>query len=123
MAFVVLAAAACTVQNPRLAVISDTTETVLPAGFSPAWIVEIAGRRVTPERRIHYLDPGVVRVGLRPVVEGPPDQTPLRAGANRDGEILYLDLDLRAGRRYELGLKEDLAGTPEAIIVRESGRQ
>lgn len=119
---VILAAAGCVSPNHELAAISDTASTNLPPGFSPAWIVEISGRRVSPERRVHHLDAGVVRVGLRPVVEGPPDQVPLRAGSNRDGEVLYLELELRAGHRYELGLREDLAGVPEPVIVRESGR-
>ncbi len=122
MAIVILAAAGCVSPNPQLAAISDTASTILPPGISPAWIVEISGRRVAPERRVHHLEPGAVRVGLRPVVEGPPDQVPLRAGANRDGEVLYLDLDLRAGYRYELGFRVDLAGVPEPVVVRESGR-
>ncbi len=118
-----LAVAACAGPDRDLAAIADSRSVPLPAGYEPAWIVEIAGRRVAPERGVHHLRPGTWRVGLRPVVEGPPDQVPLTAGSNREGEVLYLELELAGGRRYELALRAERSGERVPAVVRESGRR
>ena len=117
-----LAALGCARPDGDLAAISDSRSAPLPPGYERAWIVEIAGRRVPPERSVHHLKPGAWRLGLRPVVEGPPDQVPLTAGANRDGEVLYMDLEVEAGRRYELGLRTGASGGPVPAVVRVTGR-
>lgn len=123
MAIAALAALGCARPDADLAAVADSRSVPLPPGYEPAWIVEIAGRRVPPERGVHHLEPGTLRIGLRPVIEGPPDQVPLTAGANRDGEVLYLDLEIEAGRRYELGLRTRIAGGPVPAVVRVSGRR
>ena len=123
MVIAVLAAVGCARPDADLAAVADSRSVPLPPGYEAAWIVEIAGRRVPPERGVHHLKPGIWRLGLRPVVEGPPDQVPLTAGANRDGEILFLDLEIEAGRRYELGLRTRLSGDPVPAVVRVTGRR
>ena len=122
-AIAMLAALGCARPDADLATIADSRSVPLPPGYEPAWIVEIGGRRVPPERSVHHLKPGAWRLGLRPVVEGPPDQVPLTAGANRDGEVLYLDLEIEAGRRYELGLRAGLAGDPVPAVIRVTRRR
>ncbi|MDH3915594.1 MAG: hypothetical protein OEU49_00085 [Chromatiales bacterium] len=77
----------------------------VPVGLEPARIVEIDGNRVFPAQRSFALAPGIHVIRVSPPVAGPPQQVPTEFGMLEYLRDEPLQLEVRAGWTYFIGLE------------------
>lgn len=121
-------AGSATADGDRVAIVVSTVGRPVPAGFEPAYIIEIDGVRVSFSQRGHRLAPGLHIVRVAPHVQGPTHQVTSTEALALHIDNAPVEIEVDAGRIYEIGMRvlEPInvtrrEGRWEAAVVRVRG--